>query len=116
MQLIDEDHLLIKYACEDVVTLQASEPNSQASFFAFYSISKAEVRFCYPVILNFLALSLFLLHVFNLFLNLQIIAVFENASKELLTLFENHCDSFRNTRLNSECQFTCSPSNNIYAR
>ncbi|XP_034255065.1 DET1 homolog [Thrips palmi] len=87
MQLIDEDHLLIKYACEDVVTLQAAEPNSQASFFAFYSISKAEI-----------------------------IAVFENASKQLLTLFENHCDSFRNTRLNSECQFTCSPSNNIYAR
>ena len=45
MQLIDEDHLLIKYACEDVVTLKASEPNSQPSFFAFYNISHAEVIF-----------------------------------------------------------------------
>lgn len=67
MQLIDEDHLLIKYACEDVVTLQASEPNSQASFFAFYSISKAEVRFCYPVILNFLALSLSFSYMFLIY-------------------------------------------------
>lgn len=113
MQLIDEDHLLIKYACEDVVTLQASEPNSQASFFAFYSISKAEV-WVYFVMLCDLT-SLFPI-VFKAFQNLQIFAVFENASKQLLTLFENHCDSFRNTRLNSECQFTCSPSNNIYAR
>jgi de-etiolated-1 len=33
MQLLDENHLLIKYASEEVVTLRSSEPNSQASFF-----------------------------------------------------------------------------------
>jgi len=46
----------------------------------------------------------------------QILAVYDNTSDDLLKLFENFCDQFRNTKLNSECQFTCSPSNNIYAR
>lgn len=55
MQLIDEDHLLIKYACEDVVTLKATEPNSQPSFFAFYNISNAEVRFTAEALTNHVA-------------------------------------------------------------
>ncbi|KAG8232325.1 hypothetical protein J437_LFUL009424 [Ladona fulva] len=87
MQLLDEDHLLIKYASEDVVTLKASEPNSQSSFFVLYNMVTTEV-----------------------------LAVYENTSEELLRLFENFCDLFRNAKRHSESQFTCSPSNNIYAR
>jgi de-etiolated-1 len=87
MQLLDENHLLVKYSGEDVVTLQASEPNSQSSFFVVYNIFNAEV-----------------------------LAVYENTSEELLQLFEHFCDLFRNAKLHSESQFTCSPSNNIYAR
>ncbi|XP_066994090.2 DET1 homolog isoform X2 [Anabrus simplex] len=87
MQLLDENHLLVKYAGEDVVTLKASEPNSQSSFFMVYNIFSAEV-----------------------------LAVYENTSEELLQLFENFCDLFRNAKLHSESQFTCSPSNNLYAR
>lgn len=87
MQLLDENHLLVKYAGEDVVTLKASEPNLQSSFFVVYNIFSAEV-----------------------------LAVYENTSEELLQLFENFCDLFRNAKLHSESQFTCSPSNNIYAR
>ena len=87
MQLLDENHLLVKYAGEDVVTLKASEPNSQSSFFVVYNFMTAEV-----------------------------LAVYENTSEELLQLFENFCDLFRNAKLHSESQFTCSPSNNIYAR
>ncbi|XP_046400522.1 DET1 homolog [Ischnura elegans] len=87
MQLLDEDHLLIKYAGEDVVTLKASEPNSQSSFFVLYNM-----------------------------LTTDVLAVYENTSEELLRLFENFCDLFRNAKLHSESQFTCSPSNNIYAR
>ena len=29
MQLLDEHHVLIKYASEEVVTLRSSEPNAQ---------------------------------------------------------------------------------------
>lgn len=87
MQLLDETHILLKYACEDVVTLKATEPNTQPSFFVVYNMLTA-----------------------------QVLAVYENTSEELLHLFENFCDHFRNAKLHSESQFTCSPSNNLYAR
>nr|CAG4651641.1 EOG090X028J [Triops cancriformis] len=87
MQLLDEVHLLIKYASEDVVTLRSQEPNTQPSFFVVYNMESTEV-------LN----------------------VYENSSTEFLELFENFCDYFRNAGLHSENQFTCSPSSNVYAR
>lgn len=87
MQLLDENHLLIKYASEEVVTLKSNEPNSQPSFFVIYNMSEGKV-----------------------------LAVYDNMSKELLSLFENFCDSFRNAGIHTESQFTCSPSNNLYAR
>lgn len=87
MQLIDENHLLIKYASEDVVTLKCTDANTQPSFFVIYNMKES-----------------------------KILAIYENTSTDLLRLFENFCDSFRNACVNSETQFTCSPSNNIYAR
>ncbi|CAH1159681.1 unnamed protein product [Phaedon cochleariae] len=87
MQLIDEDTLLIKYASEDVVTLKSTDVNSQPQFFVVYLIKTSNV-----------------------------IAVYENTSRELLDLFENFCDLFRNASIHNETQFTCSPSNNLYAR
>lgn len=87
MQLLDENHLLIKYASEEVITLRLSDPNSQPSFFVIYNMVTTKV-----------------------------LAVYENTSEELLELFENFCDLFRNATLHSESQLTCSPSNNIHAR
>ena len=87
MQLLDENHLLIKYASEDVVTLKISDPNSQPSFFVVYNMATTEV-----------------------------IAVYENTSEDLLELFENFCDMFRNATLHTEAQCTCSSSSNMYAR
>ncbi|CAJ0940800.1 unnamed protein product [Ranitomeya imitator] len=47
----------------------------------------------------------------------EVIAVFENTSNELLELFENFCDLFRNATLHSEAvQFPCSASSNNFAR
>lgn len=46
----------------------------------------------------------------------EVIAVFENTSDELLQLFENFCDLFRNATLHSEVQFPCSASSNNFAR
>ncbi|KAI5105578.1 DET1-like, partial [Silurus meridionalis] len=87
MQLLDENHLLIKYTSEDVVTLRVTDP-SQPSFFVVYNMVSTEV-----------------------------IAVFENTSDQLLELFENFCDLFRNATLHSEAvQFPCSASSNNYAR
>ncbi|XP_071529937.1 DET1 homolog [Panulirus ornatus] len=87
MQLLDDVHLLIKYASEEVVTLRAAEPNGQPSFFVVYNMITTEV-----------------------------LAVYENTSSELLELFEKMADFFRNARLSCESQFTCSPSNNTWAR
>lgn len=88
MQLLDHDHLLIKYASQDVVTLKTTDPtHSQTSFFMFYNMKEAKV-----------------------------LAVYENTSEEFLYIFENFCDYFRNAKLYSESQFTCSPSNNTQAR
>ena len=87
MQLLDENHLLIKYASEDVVTLKIPDPNSQPSFFVVYDM-----------------------------ISTQVVAVYENISEELLDLFENFCDMFRNATLHTEAQFTCSASSNVFAR
>ena len=65
MQLLDENHLLIKYANEDMVTLKIQDPNSQPSFFVVYNMVTTEV-----------------------------LGVYENTSEELLDLFENFCDMF----------------------
>ncbi|XP_073919763.1 DET1 homolog isoform X2 [Castor canadensis] len=86
MQLLDENHLFIKYTSEDVVTLRVADPD-QASFFVVYNMVTTEV-----------------------------IAVFENTSEELLELFENFCDFFRNANLHSAVQFPCSSSSNNFAR
>jgi hypothetical protein len=79
MQLLDERHLLIKYASEDVVTLQIQDPNSQPSFFVVYNMETTEV-----------------------------LGVYENTSEELAELFENFCDMFRNASLYYEVIFSIS--------
>lgn len=85
MQLLDDNHLMIKYAIEDVVTLKAPEPNSQVAFFVFYHIWDSKV-----------------------------LAIYNNKSEELLYLYENFCDAFRNVRTYPDMQYTSSPSNNLH--
>lgn len=87
MQLLDETHLLLKYASEDMVTLKITDPNSEPSFFVIYNIIESKV-----------------------------LAIYENISRELLDLFEQFSDSFRNACIHNEVKFTCSASNNIFAR
>jgi len=87
MQLLDENNLLIKYASEDVVTMRVADPNSQPSFFVVYNMLTTEV-----------------------------VAVYENTCEQLLELFENFCDLFRNATLHCDVAFSCSASSNIHAR
>ncbi|GFY38034.1 DET1 homolog [Trichonephila inaurata madagascariensis] len=87
MQLIDKSHLLIKYASEDVITLRLPDPNAQPSFFVVYNMVTTEV-----------------------------LAVYENTSDKLLTIFEEFCDYFRNAALHTPSQLSCSPSNNVYSK
>ncbi|KAL1449973.1 hypothetical protein WDU94_002438 [Cyamophila willieti] len=88
MQLLDENHLLLKYASEDVVTFKTTESvYSQHYFFVFYNMITS-----------------------------QVLAVFENTSEALVQLFEHFTDCFRNARLPHAPEFVCSPSNNIYAK
>ncbi|CAG2106754.1 unnamed protein product [Medioppia subpectinata] len=87
MQLLDENHLLLRYASEEVITLRLSDLNSPPSLFVVYNM----ITSC-------------------------VIAVFENTSEELLQLFESFCDLYRNCSLRSPSQLICSPSNNIHSR
>lgn len=47
MQLLDEDHVLIRYASEEVATVKIQEPNSQASFFMVYNMATTTVNLNY---------------------------------------------------------------------
>lgn len=87
MQLLDEDHLLLKYSSEDVVTLKCNEPNSQHCLFVFYNIPRTEV-----------------------------LAVYENTTECLVDLFEGFADNFRNNFLTQDARYSSSPSNNIYSK
>lgn len=87
MQLLDTNHILVRYASEEVATLQANEPNAQPALLVVYNMVTA-----------------------------KILAAYDNASTQLLTQFENFSDFFRNARMSTDCQYMCSPSNNIYAR
>ncbi len=87
MQLLDENHLLLKYASEEVITLRLSDLNSPPSVFVVYNMITS-----------------------------QVISVFENTSEELLELFESFCDLYRNSSLRNPSQLICSPSNNIHSR
>lgn len=87
MQLLDTNHILVRFASEEVATLQANEPNAQPALLVVYDMVSA-----------------------------KILAAYDNASTQLLTQFENFSDFFRNARMSTDCQYMCSPSNNIYAR
>lgn len=67
-----------------------------------------------PMAASFLLQASFFV-VYNM-VTTEVIAVFENTSDELLELFENFCDLFRNATLHSEVQFPCSASSNNFAR
>lgn len=44
MQLLDENHILIRYASEEVATIKIQEPNTQASFFMIYNMATTVVN------------------------------------------------------------------------
>ena len=87
MQLLDNHHLLLKYATEEVITNKQNDPTSQPAFFAIYDIKSTEI-----------------------------VAVYENSSEELLRIYESHADSFRSPVCHPLAQHTSSVSNNLHAR
>ena len=88
MQLLDENHLLIRYTHEQLVGQQSTtDPNSAPSFFVVYCLATT-----------------------------KILSVFENTSGELLKLFERFSDYFRNATLQNNVQFLCSASSNMHAQ
>ena len=44
LQLLDEEHLLIKYASEEVVTYRNGDPTNMPSLFVVYNMTTTEVR------------------------------------------------------------------------
>nr|CAB3237485.1 DET1 homolog [Phallusia mammillata] len=80
MQLLDEDHVLLKYASSDVVGLRIQEPSAQPSFFVVYNFREATVK-----------------------------SVYENTSLHLLKVFEQHPGLFRYADiLRGQLQAACS--------
>ncbi|XP_012273076.1 DET1 homolog [Orussus abietinus] len=65
MQLLDTDHILVRYASEEVATLQANDPNAQPALLVVYDMVAA-----------------------------KILAAYDNTSTQLLTQFENFGDFF----------------------
>ena len=114
MQLLDEDHLLIKYASEDVVTLRLAVNHVQCEF-----LSEYVVRACLILLFSsFRSVEPNSQQSFFVVYNMkttEVLAVHENTSEKLLNIFENFCDSFRNSNLNEDCRHTSSPSNNVFA-
>lgn len=45
MQLLDENHILIRYTTEEVATIKIQEPNTQPSFFMVYNMATNVVSF-----------------------------------------------------------------------
>lgn len=86
MQLLDDKHLLIRYASEEVVLMKAVDANSHPSLFVVYNIESTEI-----------------------------VAVYENTSQQMYDLFEKFADHFRNAIPPTRPQFTCSSSSNLYA-
>ena len=89
MQLIDGNHLLLKFAAEDVVSLKAPEPLSFPAFFVIYRICDGNV-----------------------------LSVFENTSPQLLAIYEEQMDHFRHVALNPEplAAYSQSAANSIHAQ
>lgn len=87
MQLLDSEHLLLKYTTEDIVTLKQNDPTSQPAFFAIYDIKLT-----------------------------AILAVYENTSENFLRIYESQADSFRSPVSHPLAHYTSSVSNNLHAR
>lgn len=64
MQLLDVDHILIRYTSEVVATLQASEPIAKPALLVYDLVSA------------------------------KVLAAYDNASADLLSLLENFTDFF----------------------
>lgn len=87
LQLLDESHLLLKYAMEEVVTFRNGQPNNTPSLFVVYNMDTTEIT-----------------------------GVYEHTSPQLLEIMENFHDHFRNSWRHLQPQFPSSPSSSIYAR
>ncbi|XP_059172243.1 DET1 homolog isoform X2 [Physella acuta] len=87
LQLLDEDHLLIKYAIEEVVTYRNGDPYNMPSLFVVYNMRTTEI-----------------------------LGVYEHTSPELLEIMENFQDHFRNSWPHLFPQFPSSPSSSVHAR
>ena len=88
MQLLSGNHLLLKFASEDVVTNKATDPMSQPALIAVYNIKTTQFH-----------------------------AIFENTSEELLQVYENYADHFRVPVSHKlSCNDISSVSNDVHAR
>ncbi len=87
MQLLDSDHLLLKFAGEDVVTLKSTDPMSQPALIAIYNIHTTQFH-----------------------------SVFENISDDLLKVYEDNADYFRVPISHPMSRDVSSVSNDRHAR
>eukprot|EP00731_Ephydatia_muelleri_P015761 Em0009g185a len=87
MQLLDEGHLLLKFATEDVVTMRQSDPTSQPALFGVYDVVTTEF-----------------LH------------IYDNTSESLLRLYELNADHFRTAVSHPYCHQISSVANSGHAR
>lgn len=87
MQLLDETHLLLKYATEDIVTMRQNDPTSQPALFGIYNITTTEF-----------------------------VRIYDNTSEALLRLYELNADHFRTAVSHPYCYQISSVANSVHAR
>lgn len=86
-QFLDIEHMLIKFGSPDYIIGRNSDQASQVAFFVVYHIPSTKVIF-----------------------------MLNNASEELLNLYENYCDFFRPNYTQNTISLISSPSNNAYEK
>lgn len=87
MQILDDQHFLIKYGSREHVASKPSDSVTQAAYFVVYN-----------------------------FITTEVLNVYENDSVALLKMYERHADLFRQSNHSSGIPMTSSPSNSIYTR
>jgi len=116
MQFIDESHFLIKFACPDCVSGRVSININMRNVIYGDAVTDWFIYFCTNHIQHSETVGHPCLFAVYNYQTTEVVAVYDNASKEFLDIFKDYCDHLRFVAFNQPFHFDANCSNNIYAR